>query len=99
MRKKVPYIEIAAKRFPDCTRITVSDNGQGIPKEIQKSVFEMFYRGNEESQGTGLGLFIVRSALEKMGGTIELKSEKDEGSTFTLWLPASPQKVKHPIPA
>jgi len=99
LRKKSPYIEIAAKHFPDYTRITVEDNGQGIEKEMHQSVFEMFYRGNEESQGTGLGLFIVRSALEKMGGTIELKSEKDEGSTFTLWLPSGNGVAKHPIPA
>jgi sensor histidine kinase YesM len=66
----------------------IEDNGIGMNEEVQKKVFEMFYRGDERSQGTGLGLYIVKSTVEKLQGTIELKSEKNKGSLFTLYLPS-----------
>ncbi len=82
-----PYIDISATTTSDGIQIEVSDNGIGIPKEIQKKVFEMFYRGHNESKGSGLGLYIVSSAIEKLNGTIQMRSKKGEGSTFTVFLP------------
>ncbi len=68
--------------------ITVRDNGIGMSKEFQKTVFEVFSRERETAlgnvQGTGLGLAITKSIVEKMGGTISLESEKDVGSEFTV---------------
>jgi PAS domain S-box-containing protein len=69
--------------------ISVLDNGSGIPKEIESKVFDMFYRGNEYSKGSGLGLYIVKSAVEKLGGTIKLVSELGKGTTFSIVLPLS----------
>ncbi|PCJ81376.1 MAG: hypothetical protein COA57_14285 [Flavobacteriales bacterium] len=83
------YIKIEAKIFNGFTKIAVSDNGQGISEESCPRVFEMFYRGNIHSQGTGLGLYIVKNAVEKLGGHITLTSELDKGSTFTVFLPIS----------
>ena len=54
--------------------IEVSDNGKGIPKEFQNKVFDMFFRADEVSKGSGLGLYIIKTAVEKMNGSIELKS-------------------------
>jgi signal transduction histidine kinase len=67
--------------------IEVSDNGTGVPKDLQSKIFDMFYRGNTQSKGSGLGLYIVRTAIEKMLGHIDLKSEPAKGSTFRITLP------------
>ena len=62
----------------------VQDNGEGIPEEFKDRIFEMYFRANERSKGNGLGLYIVKKAVEKLGGTIGLKSELYTGSTFTI---------------
>lgn len=67
--------------------INVSDNGIGIPKDQHNRIFEMFYRVSTGRVGSGLGLFIVKEIMEKLGGTISLQSEPNVGSTFTVRLP------------
>ena len=71
--------------------IKVSDSGIGIPKEEQGKIFERFYRVNKqysrEIGGTGLGLSIVLSAAEMLGGTAELESSTEKGSTFMVKIP------------
>jgi signal transduction histidine kinase len=71
--------------------LAVSDEGPGIPKPEQGRVFERFYRpGDElrrETQGTGIGLSLVKSIAEAHGGTVGLRSETGAGSEFTLKLP------------
>ena len=56
-------------------------------EEYLDKVFKMFFRANADSKGSGLGLYIVKSALEKLGGTIEVQSMLGQGSTFTLTVP------------
>jgi signal transduction histidine kinase len=69
-------------------KIVFEDNGIGIPTKIISKIFNMFYRGNNESKNdTGLGLFIVKKAINKLGGTIEVSSEENHGATFTITLP------------
>lgn len=72
-------------------QITVADTGMGIPSEDLPMLFNRFFRGSnavsEEVQGTGIGLFIVRSILDKHAGKISLKSELGKGSQFFVWLP------------
>ncbi len=66
-------------------RISVADNGVGIPREMQEEVFEQFVRAHPEvADGTGLGLAIVREAVEQMGGRIWLESQTGEGTTVTF---------------
>ena len=70
-----PHIRIKVEKRENGILLQVIDNGQGIPKGIRDRVFEMFYRGHPDSTGSGLGLFIVKNALEKMKGTISFESE------------------------
>lgn len=64
--------------------IFVEDSGIGIPEEVQKVIFNRFYKHDEFAQGTGLGLAICGVIVERLGGRIDLKSEKDQGSRFTV---------------
>jgi signal transduction histidine kinase len=74
----------------DSARISVQDAGIGIPLEAQARLFERFYRAGDSSasvKGLGLGLYITRSLVEAHGGTIEVDSTPNAGSTFTVILP------------
>jgi len=66
---------------------SVCDNGMGISSEHHDKVFNMFYRASDKSKGSGLGLYIVKESLGQLGGSVSLKSELGEGSTFTVVLP------------
>ena len=84
---KRAYLKIYADEVKGWTQIKISDNGMGINEQLQDKVFDMFFRANEISQGTGLGLYIVKNTIEKMGGTIEFESEEGKGTCFTLYIP------------
>jgi signal transduction histidine kinase len=81
-----PYIRVTFKRFPDYVEIGVEDNGPGIPESSIPHIFEMFYRASENTEGTGLGLYIVNEALNKVKGSIEVDSVIGQGSKFTIFL-------------
>lgn len=70
--------------------VSIKDTGIGIPQEQHAKVFEKFFRahqrGTEDIPGTGLGLFVVRMLVEKMGGTIRFTSTEGEGTTFVFTL-------------
>ncbi|NJP06639.1 MAG: GAF domain-containing protein [Chloroflexaceae bacterium] len=80
---------IAGRRY---TRIDIRDTGVGIAAEEQERIFERFYRTENplkvEAGGTGLGLSLTKPLIELLGGRIWLKSEINEGSTFSFILPA-----------
>ena len=65
----------------------IEDNGIGISGDHLGKVFDMFYRANDRSQGSGLGLYIVKETVAKLEGSIDVKSQVDKGSVFTLTLP------------
>lgn len=81
------WVKIEGKVSSREAEISVEDNGLGIPREQQERVFEMFYRAHQTASGTGLGLYIVRNSVEKLGGEIHLSSKRNEGSRFMLNLP------------
>ncbi|MGB5929277.1 MAG: HAMP domain-containing sensor histidine kinase, partial [Cyclobacteriaceae bacterium] len=68
--------------------ISVKDNGEGISEEKLENIFEMFYRASESSEGSGLGLYIVKNVIDKMNGEIKVESKESEGTNFTVTLPA-----------
>jgi two-component system phosphate regulon sensor histidine kinase PhoR len=72
-------------------RLSVTDQGIGIPRRLQKRIFERFYRVDERLsrhvEGSGLGLAIVRLVVRAHGGRVEVTSEPGQGSTFTMVLP------------
>jgi len=80
-------VHVEAYQQEDRLAILVKDNGAGIPREIIGQVFDMFMKGSNSATGTGLGLYIVKNAIEKLQGVYELKSTEGEGTTFFLWLP------------
>ena len=73
--------------------IVFKDNGIGISAENLSKIFEMFYRASEQSEGSGLGLYIVKNAVEKLEGLLSVKSKPGEGTTFEITLP---NKVANP---
>ncbi|HHG85923.1 MAG TPA: tetratricopeptide repeat protein [Bacteroidetes bacterium] len=81
------WCRISAKQLPEGIEISVEDNGIGIPEEIRGQVFDMFFRGDKRSSGSGLGLYNVKLALGKLSGTIEISGKAGKGVLLTLRLP------------
>ncbi|MBX2915265.1 MAG: HAMP domain-containing histidine kinase [Cyclobacteriaceae bacterium] len=86
-QKADPFIKISASIHKNQFILSVEDNGMGIAPEHQVRIFEMFYRATTRGEGSGLGLYIVRETVEKLGGVIDVKSTPAVGSTFTVRLP------------
>jgi len=82
------YISIRLKTDSDGALISIADNGTGIKEELQEKVFDMFYRANSDSEGSGLGLYLARIGTEKLGGRISLKSIEHIGTTVEISIPA-----------
>lgn len=85
--KRDPFVRIDYWQENESLFVAVKDNGKGIAKEYQSRIFDMFFRVEETSQGSGLGLYIVKETTEKMGGTIDVISEKGVGSEFIVSFP------------
>lgn len=88
--QKNPWVKINAKQEGEKVILEVEDNGPGMPTSVKEKIFTMFYRGNERSEGSGLGLYIVQEVVEKLAGTITVTSAPGKGSTFTVILPNNP---------
>ena len=67
--------------------IVVSDTGSGIPKEHLEKIFEPFFSTKAPGEGTGLGLFVTREIVEKLGGTVEVMSRIGQDTRFTVYIP------------
>ncbi len=76
-------------------RLYFKDNGIGIRKEAHAKIFEIFQRLDQKHEGTGIGLAIVKKAVERMNGTVGLESEPEKGSTFWVEFDAA-EAVKQP---
>lgn len=88
-------IRLSLSRRPGDAVIEVSDDGLGISTEDQDHLFDRFWRssaGASHASGTGLGLSISRQIAEAHGGTIGVRSEVGQGSTFTVRLPLAPEE-------
>ena len=67
--------------------ISFADNGIGIDENSLAKIFEMFYRATEQSDGSGIGLYIVKNAVDKLAGQISVASKPDQGTRFHIILP------------
>lgn len=84
-----PFVKIQVIQAKELLKIVVEDNGHGIDEVHQSKIFDMFYRANLGAKGSGLGLYILKRAVERLNGKIELKSQLHKGSVFTVTLPVS----------
>ncbi|MBS1951633.1 MAG: Two-component system sensor histidine kinase [Cytophagales bacterium] len=82
-----PFVKISVYQTDNQAVIEVSDNGQGIDKSHQAKIFDMFFRANNQTKGSGLGLYILKRAVERLNGKIELTSKPGSGSVFKVFLP------------
>lgn len=91
------FIKISAQAQPrqegEALAIVIEDNGIGISPDYAPRIFDMFFQAHEKSTGSGLGLYIVKETIEKLGGTIAVDSAVDKGSQFTIRLPGYPDPL------
>ncbi|QSE98359.1 PAS domain S-box protein [Fulvivirga lutea] len=85
--KDCSFISLDITITEEQATIRVEDNGIGIDDESLPKIFEMFYRATTKAEGSGIGLYIVKNAIEKLGGQVELESKADEGTIFNIILP------------
>ncbi len=90
---------VALRAYEDGSSVTVEveDSGPGMSPEVQRHVFDRFYRGERDAHGFGLGLAIVRESVRTLGGRIELDSSPGEGTVFRIHL--TPARVREEVPA
>lgn len=79
-----PFVKIDLSIVGNTYQIVVEDNGRGISQEHIDAIFEMFYRATIDVQGSGLGLYILKETVVKLGGKVDVKSELNVGTTFTI---------------
>ena len=93
-------IDIGVAGEDDRAIVTIRDHGLGIASDDHQRIFGRFERAASSRHygGIGLGLWIVKQIVEALGGTVTVESEPGTGSTFTVELPRSPDKTRHPSP-
>jgi signal transduction histidine kinase len=82
-----PFVKISITKSDKELHIQVADNGMGIDPVFQSQVFNMFFRANDRIQGTGLGLYILKRAVERLQGTVTFESQLFVGTVFNVVLP------------
>ena len=83
-------ITVTSEPVDNRVALTIRDTGQGIPREHLKKIFEPFFSTKPPGEGTGLGLFVTRSIIDKLGGEIDVESQLGVGTRFLIKLPAYP---------
>lgn len=93
-RSSAPKITVHTKRLADSILIKISDNGPGIPKDLQSAIFDPFFTTKPVGQGTGLGLFVCHQIIVGThGGSLKCVSEVGRGSEFVIGLPVSQRQL------
>jgi PAS domain S-box-containing protein len=87
-----PAIKVQVLGDKQEIQLIVEDNGTGIEEAMQGNIFDMYFRGNEGSHGSGLGLYLVKKGVDLLKGTIQLRSVAGKGSVFTVLLPCKSVK-------
>ena len=83
-----PAVKVATRKSDNQVSITVSDNGNGIPKNIVDKIFQPFFTTKPTGSGTGLGLSLAYDIIKAHGGDIKVATKEGEGSEFMISLPA-----------
>ena len=81
-------IGIGIEDYKNGILILISDNGMGIAKEIQTRIFDMFFRGTDQSKGSGLGLYLVKKIVTRLQGRIKVNSTPKNGTQIELYIPS-----------
>jgi two-component system NtrC family sensor kinase len=84
-------LRITTRPHDGGVRLTVEDEGCGIPPELLGKIYEPFFTTKPAGKGTGLGLFITHRIVSEMGGSISVQSRAGDGTSLTVWLP-SPER-------
>ncbi len=84
---KNSFVAVTIKDYMHGVHIYVEDNGTGFTGATRDNIFNMFNKGNYNSEGNGLGLYVVKNAVERLGGFIELSCEPGSNTLFTIFLP------------
>jgi signal transduction histidine kinase len=82
-----PFVHVSVTLTSKEARLIVRDNGAGIDEEHHQKLFSMFYRATSRSEGSGLGLYIVKEVVEKLCGHVGFSSAPGQGTTFEITLP------------
>jgi signal transduction histidine kinase len=95
MRREIKNLEISIKNTETDLSIVISDTGIGIPKTEQVYIFNEFYRATnarkEESNGSGIGLFMCKEYINAHNGHIRFESQENQGTTFFITIPLKPR--------
>ncbi len=85
--KEESVVNIDIHSDDQLAKITIEDNGIGIKEEHQEKIFDMFYRATSVSDGSGIGLYITKESVEKLGGSMSMESTPGKGTRFEIKLP------------
>ena len=80
----------------DLVQIAIADNGIGIPQDSVKKIFDMYMRAHEQSNGSGLGLYIVKETVERLNGNVSVQSDVRIGSCFIVEIPLQYEEMAQP---
>ena len=82
-------VNVSLEKYELFARLDITDTGSGLDEVEINHVFKRFYRGENarHQEGVGIGLYLLREIIQKQGGYVKVRSKKDEGSTFSLFLP------------
>ena len=89
-------IDLPSQPGAPAVTIAIRDDGAGIPPEVQARIFDPFFTTKTVGQGTGLGLSVSYSIVERHGGTLTVESTPGGGSTFTITLPVRQPRAAAP---
>ncbi|MEO6328572.1 MAG: HAMP domain-containing sensor histidine kinase, partial [Ginsengibacter sp.] len=82
-----PTVSVSTKKIADKVRISIKDNGNGIPQKVLDKIFQPFFTTKPTGQGTGLGLSLSYDIVKAHGGELKVETKEEEGSEFIIQLP------------
>jgi two-component system NtrC family sensor kinase len=80
-------VSVKSRADDSVIRVAIADTGPGIPENMQKKIFDPFFTTKSSGKGTGLGLWISYNIIEKLGGSLSLRSQVGQGAEFTITMP------------